>query len=70
VLDLIIKYQAHGYFFLTVFLTIVLYSYILHLYRAEKKGTRNYEQYGKMALDDELDSKPIEPNESREKDKE
>lgn len=69
-LDLIIKYQAHGYFFLTVFLTIVLYSYILHLYRAEKKGTRNYEQYGKMALDDELDSKPIEPNESREKDKE
>jgi cytochrome c oxidase cbb3-type subunit 4 len=55
--------QAYAYFFFTVFLTVILYAYILHLYRAEKKGTRNYEQYGKLALDDELDSRPVEPNE-------
>jgi len=58
--------QAFGYFFFTVFLVVVLYAYILHLYRAEKKGTRNYEKYGKLALDDELDSKPVEPNENDE----
>lgn len=58
--------QAYGYFFFTLFLVVVLYAYILHLYRAEKKGTRNYEKYGKLALDDELDSKPLEPQETNE----
>ncbi|RUM46198.1 MAG: cytochrome c oxidase, cbb3-type, CcoQ subunit [Hydrogenimonas sp.] len=54
--------QAYGYFFFTLFLVVVLYAYILHLYRAEKKGTRNYEKYGKLALDDEIDATPVEPN--------
>ena len=58
--------QAYAYFFFTLFLTVVLYAYILHLYRAEKKGTRNYEKYGKLALDDELDSASIEPKENKE----
>ncbi len=58
--------QAYAYFFFTLFLVVVLYAYILHLYRAEKKGTRNYEKYGKLALDDELDSKPVEPQETKE----
>ncbi|WP_457592383.1 cytochrome c oxidase, cbb3-type, CcoQ subunit [Hydrogenimonas sp.] len=58
--------QAYAYFFFTLFLVVVLYAYILHLYRAEKKGTRNYEKYGKLALDDELDSKPLEPQETQE----
>jgi cytochrome c oxidase cbb3-type subunit 4 len=62
--------QAYGYFFLTVFLTVILYAYILHLYRAEKKGTRNYEKYGKLALDDELDSTPVEPKDETKENKE
>jgi cytochrome c oxidase cbb3-type subunit 4 len=59
------EWQAYGYFFFTIFLTVVLYAYILHLYRAEKKGTRDYEKYGRLAIDDELDSSPVEPNEDR-----
>ncbi len=59
--------QAYAYFFFTLFLVVVLYAYILHLYRAEKKGTRNYEKYGKLALDDEIDSKPLEPQETKDK---
>ena len=62
--------QAYGYFFFTVFLTVILYAYILHLYRAEKKGTRNYEQYGKLALDDELDNVPVEMKEETKENKE
>lgn len=55
--------QAYAYFFFTVFLVVLLYSYIFHLYRAEKKGTRNYEKYGNLALDDEVSSKPLEKHE-------
>jgi cytochrome c oxidase cbb3-type subunit 4 len=62
--------QAYGYFFFTVFLVVILYAYILHLYRAEKKGTRNYEKYGDLALNDELHDTPVEPNEERAEDKE
>ena len=49
------------YIIFIIFLTFILYGYIVHLYRSEKKGRRNYEKYGKMALDDELTSKPVEP---------
>ena len=54
--------QGYAYFFLTVFLVVILYGYILHLYRSEKKGIRDYEKYGKMALNDELSDAPVEAN--------
>jgi len=38
----------------------VFYSYIVYLYRSEKRGEKDYEKYGKIALDDEIDSQPIE----------
>ncbi len=52
--------QAYAYFFFTAFLVVSLYAYIFHLYRAEKKGTRNYEKYGNLALNDEVSTNPIE----------
>ena len=61
-METIRELQAFGYFFFTVFLVVILYAYILHLYRAEKKGTRNYEKYGNLALDDELHHELVEPN--------
>ena len=54
--------QGYASFFMTIFLVIVLYGYIIHLYRSEKKGERDYEKYGNIALDDEIDSTPIESN--------
>ena len=54
--------QGYAMFFFTIFLVVILYGYILHLYRSEKKGERDYEKYGKMALDDELHDKPVETN--------
>jgi cytochrome c oxidase cbb3-type subunit 4 len=56
----ITEYQAYGYFFFTAALAIGLYWYWYHLYRSEKTGRRNYEQYGKLALDDDLGDKPVE----------
>jgi cytochrome c oxidase cbb3-type subunit IV len=56
--------------FMTVFLVLMLYGYIIHLYRSEKRGEKDYEKYGKIALDDEIDSKPIEEDPSAENKKE
>jgi len=43
----------------------MLYGYIIHLYRSEKKGERDYERYGNIALDDEVTSTPIESDSNR-----
>ena len=59
--------QAYVYFFFTAFLVVVLYAYIFHLYRAERKGTRDYEKYGNLALDDEVSTKPLEKKEEASK---
>lgn len=52
--------QGYGMFFMTIFLVIMLYGYIFHLYRSEKKGKRDFEKYGRIALDDNIDSPPVE----------
>ena len=44
---------------MTIFLVVMLYGYIVYLYRSEKKGKKDYEKLGNIALDDELDSTPI-----------
>ena len=48
---------------------VIFYYYIIHLYRSEKKGEKDYEKYGNLALDDELDSKILEKNPKLENDK-
>ncbi|MDQ7085936.1 MAG: cytochrome c oxidase, cbb3-type, CcoQ subunit [Sulfurovum sp.] len=52
--------QGYANFFMTIILVLILYGYIIHLYRSEKKGERDYEKYGKIALDDNITSTPIE----------
>lgn len=69
-MDTIREIQAYAYVAATVFLVIVMYSYLYHLYRAEKKGTRNYEQYGNIALHDKIDDAPIETRTPSNKEKE
>jgi len=51
--------QGYASFFMTIFLVVMLYGYIVYLYRSEKKGEKDYEKLGNIALDDELDSTPI-----------
>jgi len=52
--------QGYASFFMTIFLVVMLYLYIIYLYRSEKKGEKDYEKYGNIALDDEIDSKPVD----------
>ena len=56
----IAEIQAYGYFALTVFLVIVLYSYIYHLYSTDKKeGGHDYESYSNIALKDDIGDTPV-----------
>lgn len=52
--------QGYASFFMTIFLVIMLYGYIIYLYRSEKNGERDYEKYGNIALDDNITSTPVE----------
>lgn len=52
--------QAYAYFAFTAFLAAVLYGYIWHLYSSQRKGERDYEKYGNIALHDEVTDKPVE----------
>ena len=65
----IAEFQAYGFFGLTAFLVILLYSYIYHLYSTDKKeGGHDYEKYSNMALNDDLTDTPVSAK-SDEKDK-
>jgi len=51
--------QAYAYLIGSVIAVFVLYSYIVYLYKSEKSGEKDYEKYGKLALDDSIDSEPL-----------
>ncbi len=63
----IAELQAYMYLIGTVIAVIVLYSYVVYLYKSEKSGEKDYEKYGQLALDDNIDSKPLVENKSRTK---
>jgi len=56
----IATFQAYGYFFLVAFLAVGLYMYIYHLYTAKKNGTRDYEKYSDIALNDDITDIPVD----------
>jgi cytochrome c oxidase cbb3-type subunit 4 len=51
--------QGYASLLMSIFFVVMLYSYIVYLYRSEKKGEKDYEKLGRIAIDDELDSTPI-----------
>ena len=52
--------QAYGYFFMTVFMVVVLYGYIYHLYKNRKDvDGKDYEEYSNMALHDDIVDTPV-----------
>jgi len=66
----IAELQAWGYFILTALMVFILYSYIYHLYSSERKGIKDFEKYGNIALDDDITSTPLEKVEDESSSKE
>jgi cytochrome c oxidase cbb3-type subunit 4 len=56
-----------AYIIFTGIMVILLYSYIYYLYDSEKKGKKDYEKFSQIALDDEIDSTPIQSTSAWEK---
>jgi cytochrome c oxidase cbb3-type subunit 4 len=56
----IATFQAYGFFFFTVFMVVLLYTYIYHLYSSQKEGKRDFEKYSNLALHDEVTDQPID----------
>jgi len=60
--------QGYATFFMTIVFVIILYGYIIYLYRSEKKGERDFEKYGRIALDDSIGTPPVEDKVPSERD--
>jgi len=51
----------------TGLMVLLLYSYIYYLYNSEKKGDKDFEKFANIALDDDIDSTPIQSTSAWEK---
>ncbi|AWI34674.1 cytochrome c oxidase, cbb3-type, CcoQ subunit [Helicobacter apodemus] len=62
--------QGYAYWFITLLLVILLYTYVYHLYKSQKSGKIDYEKYARLALDDNLEDNLIEIRNKKEGKKE
>lgn len=53
--------RVGAYFVVTILLIIFLYSYAISMWRRQKKGIRDYEKYGDLAINDSLNDELVEP---------
>ncbi len=56
--------RALAYLVVTVLLVIFLYSYAISMYRKQAKGIKDYEKYGSLAVNDDLNDEVIEPRDN------
>lgn len=59
-IELLINLRVYIYFIVTILLVLFLYSYIYYMYKSQRMGTKDYEKYARLALDDNILDKPIE----------
>jgi len=52
--------QAYAKFGLMTLVFVVFYSYAYSIYKRDKTGERDFEQYSSLVLDDNIESKPLE----------
>jgi cytochrome c oxidase cbb3-type subunit 4 len=63
--ETLIGIQGYAKFFFLLFLTIVFVSYGYTLYKRQRSGEVDYEEYSKLVLDDEIGSQPLEKREKK-----
>ncbi|RAX55148.1 cytochrome c oxidase, cbb3-type, CcoQ subunit [Helicobacter sp. 16-1353] len=62
-LEFLIEARGYIYFIVTILLVVFLYSYIYYMYKAQRSGKKDYEKYGRLALDDDILDTPVESRE-------
>jgi len=66
-LETLTAIREWAYIIFTGLMVVLLYAYIYYLYSSEKKGKKDYEKFAQIALDDEIDSTPIQSTSAWEK---
>lgn len=61
--EAIVEFRGYLYFIATILLVVFLYSYIYYMYKAQRTGTKDYEKYARLALDDNITDTPLESRE-------
>lgn len=64
-LEMIVEFRGYLYFIATILLVVFLYAYIYYMYKSQRNGTKDYEKYARLALDDNIFDTPIESRENR-----
>lgn len=57
----LLELQGYLKIVLIFIIFVVFYSWVYSLYKRDKTGEKDYEQYSKLVLDDSIDSIPLEP---------
>ena len=66
----LLELQGYLKIVLIFIIFIIFYSWVYSLYKRDKTGEKDYEQYSKLVLDDNINSIPLEPiNQDRKKEK-
>jgi cytochrome c oxidase cbb3-type subunit 4 len=68
-MELIRELQGYGSLVFSFLLVVGLYSYIYHLYKSERTGTRNYEKYSDLVLHDNIDDSLLEEKDTKKEEK-
>ena len=58
--ETLLTFQGYAKIGLIVFIFVVFWSYAYSNYKRDKTGERDFEQYPKLVLDDDIDSSPLE----------
>ena len=64
--DTLVTIQGYVKFFLLLIVFVVFYSYAYSIYKRDKTGERDFEQYSNLVLDDSIESKPLEQRKKEE----
>jgi len=60
--ETLLTIQGYAKFSLMAIVFIVFYSYAYSLYKRDRTGEKDFEQYSNLVLDDAIESKPLENN--------
>ncbi len=63
--ETILTIQAYAKFILMFIVCVLFYAWVYSIYKRDKTGEKNYEQYSKLVLDDNIDSPPLEAKNER-----
>ena len=58
--ETIFTLAGYGKFFIILFIFVIFYAYAYSIYKRQRTGERDFEQYSDLVHNDSFDSNPLE----------